>query len=112
MGGAVLGLIGEGRGHDERDAAHAGAHKSANSIAGSTGSTHRSIAGLDLVVTLDDATGAIYSAIFVAEEGTMSSFLGLFETIAEQGLFRAFYTDRGSHYFFTPKAGGKSLPRC
>lgn len=75
------------------------------------GSTHRWIAGLDhdldLVVTLDDATGAIYSAILLAEEGTMSSFLGLFETIAEQGLFRAFYTDRGSHYFFTPKAGGQ-----
>jgi len=75
------------------------------------GSTHRWIAGLDhdldLVVTLDDATGAIYSAILLAEEGTMSSFLGLFETIAERGLFRAFYTDRGSHYFFTPKAGGK-----
>jgi transposase len=75
------------------------------------GSTHRWIAGLDhdldLVVTLDDATGAIYSAILLAEEGTMSSFLGLCETIAEQGLFRAFYTDRGSHYFHTPKAGGK-----
>lgn len=75
------------------------------------GSTHRWIAGLghdlDLVVTLDDATGAICSAILVAEEGTMSSFQGLFETIAERGLFRAFYTDRGSHYFFTPKAGGK-----
>jgi len=75
------------------------------------GSTHRWIAGLghdlDLVVTLDDATGAIYSAILVEEEGTMSSFRGLFETIAENGLFRAFYTDRGSHYFFTPKAGGK-----
>jgi hypothetical protein len=75
------------------------------------GSTHRWLAGidhdLDLVVTLDDATGAIYSAILVTQEGTMSSFLGLFETIAENGLFRAFYTDRGSHYFFTPKAGGK-----
>jgi hypothetical protein len=75
------------------------------------GSTHRWIAGLDrdldLVVTLDDATGAIYSAILVAEEGTMSSFQGLYETIAENGLFRAFYTDRGSHYFFTPNAGGK-----
>ena len=75
------------------------------------GSTHRWIGGLDhdldLIVTLDDATGAIYSAILVEEEGTMSSFLGLLETIAENGLFRAFYTDRGSHYFFTPKAGGK-----
>ena len=29
----------------------------------------------------------------------MSSFLGLAETIAEHGLFRSFYTDRGSHYF-------------
>jgi transposase len=75
------------------------------------GSTHRWIAGLghdlDLVVTLDDATGAICSAIMVEEEGTMSSFQGLYETIAENGLFRAFYTDRGSHYFFTPKTGGK-----
>ncbi len=75
------------------------------------GSTHHWIGALDrdldLVVTLDDATGAIYSAILVEEEGTASSFQGLFETIAERGLFRAFYTDRGSHYFYTPKAGGK-----
>ena len=75
------------------------------------GSTHRWIAALqrdlDLVVTLDDATGEIYSAILVEQEGTLSSFLGLAETIAEHGLFSAFYTDRGSHYFFTPKGGGK-----
>jgi len=75
------------------------------------GSTHRWIGALghelDLVVTLDDATGAIYSALLVAQEGTMSSFLGLRETIAAQGLFGALYTDRGSHYFLTPKAGGK-----
>ena len=75
------------------------------------GSTHRWIGALDhdldLIVTLDDATGAIYSAILVEEEGTASSFLGLVETIAAHGLFRAFYTDRGSHYFHTPKAGGK-----
>ena len=74
-------------------------------------STHRWIGALDhdvdLVVTLDDATGALYSALLVAEEGTMSSFLGLRETIAAQGLFGALYTDRGSHYFLTPKAGGK-----
>jgi hypothetical protein len=75
------------------------------------GSTHRWIAALgrdlDLVVTLDDATGEIYSAILVEQEGTLSSFLGLAETIAEHGLFSAFYTDRGSHYFVTPKGGGK-----
>ena len=75
------------------------------------GSTHRWIAGADrdhdLIVTLDDATGTIYSAFLVEEEGTMSSFRGLHETIAAKGLFSAFYTDRGSHYFHTPKAGGK-----
>ena len=27
--------------------------------------------------------------------------------IAARGLFSSFYTDRGSHYFFTPEAGGK-----
>ena len=75
------------------------------------GSTHRWIAALgrdlDLVVTLDDATGEIASALLVEQEGTMSSFLGLAETIGAKGLFGAFYTDRGSHYFLTPKAGGK-----
>jgi hypothetical protein len=75
------------------------------------GSTHRWLPGLgrdlDLVITLDDATSELYSAILLDEEGTASSFLGLHETIAAKGLFRAFYTDRGSHYFFTPKGGGK-----
>ena len=74
------------------------------------GSTHRWIAALDrdfdLIVTLDDATGRILSAFLVEEEGTMSSLQGLAETIARFGLFGAFYTDRGSHYFHTPKAGG------
>jgi transposase len=64
-------------------------------------------APLDLVVTMDDATSALYSAILVEEEGTMSSFLSLAETIAAQGLFCSLYTDRGSHYFETPEAGGK-----
>ena len=75
------------------------------------GSTHRWIAalghGIDLIVTMDDATGWIYSAFFIGEEGTMSSFLGLKETIEAHGLFGSFYTDRGSHYFHTPEAGGK-----
>jgi len=74
------------------------------------GSTYRWIPALDrdldLVVVPDDATGAIYSAILVEQEGTASSFLGLAETIAKKGLFRALYTDRGSHYFHTPKAKG------
>jgi hypothetical protein len=69
------------------------------------GSTHHWIAGLgrkvDLIVTLDDATGEIYSAFFVEQEGTMSSFLGLAETIGRHGLFGALYTDRAAQYFIT-----------
>ena len=61
---------------------------------------------LDLVVTMDDATSEIYSAFLVEEEGTMSSFVGLIETIGGKGLFCSLYTDRGSHYFHTPQAGG------
>ena len=41
----------------------------------------------------------------VEEEGTQSSFRGLAEVIARHGLFCELYTDRGSHYFHTPKAG-------
>jgi hypothetical protein len=75
------------------------------------GSKHRWIVALerdlDLVVTLDDATGEIYSALLVEEEGTISSFLGLAETIGRHGLFGALYTDRGGHYFITPKGESK-----
>lgn len=73
------------------------------------GSRHEWLEGQrhDLIVTLDDATGAIYSALLVAEEGTMSSFLGVAEVIAEHGLFNSLYTDRGSHYWHTENAGGK-----
>jgi transposase len=60
---------------------------------------------VDLVVTLDDATSAILSAFLVEEEGTASSFRGLREVIEAHGLFCSLYTDRGSHYFYTPKAG-------
>ncbi len=72
-------------------------------------SQHTWLAGRqdDLVVTLDDATSAIYSAFLVDEEGTASSLRGLREVIGRHGLFCALYTDRGSHYFYTPKAGEK-----
>jgi hypothetical protein len=74
------------------------------------GSTHAWLAGrppLDLIVTMDDAHNEVYSAFLVEEEGTVSSFLGLAEVIGRHGLFCALYTDRGSHYFVTPKAGGE-----
>jgi len=60
---------------------------------------------LDLIVTMDDATSTIYSAFLVEEEGTASSFRGLLETMVAKGLPSSLYTDRGSHYFYTPKAG-------
>jgi hypothetical protein len=73
------------------------------------GSTHQWIAGVywDLIVTMDDATAEHLSMFFVAEEGSASSFHGLGQTIAAKGLFATLYTDRGSHYFLTPEAGGK-----
>lgn len=61
---------------------------------------------LDLIVTMDDATSTIYSAFLVEEEGTASSFRGLLETFTTHGLPSSLYTDRGSHYFYTPHADG------
>lgn len=73
------------------------------------GSTHEWVSGQkwDLIVTMDDAPNVHYSMCFVAEEGTLSSFLGISEVIAAYGLFSSFYSDRGSHYWHTPTAGGR-----
>jgi hypothetical protein len=73
------------------------------------GSRHAWLVGQqhDLIVTLDDATGAIYSAFLVDEEDTMSSLVGVAEVITRHGLFNSLYTDRGSHYWHTAHAGGK-----
>jgi transposase len=79
------------------------------------GSRHEWLNGqpaLDLIVTLDDATGEIYSAFLVAEEGTHSTLRALREVISPHGLPCSLYTDRGSHYFVTPKAGEKPDPRA
>jgi transposase len=73
------------------------------------GSPHAWLKGrpaLDLIITMDDATSELYSAFLVEEEGTMSSLRGLIEVIERHGLFMELYTDRGSHYFVTPEAGG------
>ena len=72
------------------------------------GSQHRWLTGqapLDLIVTMDDATSTIYSAFLVEEEGTASTFCGLLEVFVAHGLPCSLYTDRGSHYFYTDKAG-------
>jgi hypothetical protein len=56
---------------------------------------------------MDDATGAIYSAFLTEEEGTASTFRALKEVFSQHGLPMSLYTDRGGHYFHTPKAGGE-----
>ena len=73
------------------------------------GSTHEWVSGQkwDLISTMDDATNEHYSLFFCDEEGTTSSFQGIKEVIEKRGLFCSFYSDRGSHYWHTPAAGGK-----
>jgi len=61
----------------------------------------------DLLVILDDATSEIYYAQLVEEESTRTVMAGLREVIETRGLFCALYSDRGSHFFVTPKAGEK-----
>jgi transposase len=61
----------------------------------------------DLIVILDDATSTIYYAQLVEEESTLTVMMGLREVIETQGVFCALYSDRGSHFFYTPTAGGK-----
>jgi transposase len=61
----------------------------------------------DLIVILDDATSEIYYAQLVEEESTATVMAGLQEVIERKGLFCALYSDRGSHFWLTPKEGGK-----
>jgi hypothetical protein len=56
---------------------------------------------------IEERTVANDNTIAWEEEGTASTFQALGEVIGEHGLFCALYTDRGSHYFYTPKAGEK-----
>ena len=73
------------------------------------GSTHEWVPNQkwDLIVTMDDATSEHYSMFFVDEEGTHSSLQGVKDLIEQCGLFCTFYSDRGTHYWHTPEAGGK-----
>ena len=64
----------------------------------------------DLIVILDDASSEIYYAQLVEEESTATVMAGLREVIEHKGLFCALYSDRGSHFWLTPKVGGKVDP--
>jgi transposase len=64
----------------------------------------------DLITILDDATSEIYYAQLVDEEGTRTLMPAVREVIEKEGVFCALYSDRASHFFVTPKAGGKVDP--
>jgi hypothetical protein len=58
---------------------------------------------------MDDATGAIYSAFLIEEEGTASTFRALKEVFSKHGLPMSLYTDRGARITFTrPKPAARS----
>jgi transposase len=58
-----------------------------------------------LLVILDDATSQIYYAQLVEAESTTTVMRALREVIEKHGRFCALYSDRASHFFYTPKAG-------
>jgi hypothetical protein len=59
----------------------------------------------------DDATSELYYAAFVGEESTMTVMAALEEVVGTRGVFCALYTDRASHFVWTPKAGEAFDPR-
>jgi transposase len=61
----------------------------------------------DLIVILDDATTEIYYAQLVKEESTSTVMVALRSVIEREGLFCTLYSDRGAHFWYTPKSGGK-----
>ena len=61
----------------------------------------------DLIVVLDDATNDVYYAKLVVEEDTRECMLAWRQVIQTKGIFCAAYSDRASHFFHTPGAGGK-----
>jgi transposase len=65
----------------------------------------------DLIEVLDDATNETYYAQLVEEESTRTVMAALKAVIAQKGRFCALYSDRASHFFETPKAGGPVDPR-
>jgi len=65
----------------------------------------------DLIEVLDDATNETYYAQLVEEESTRTVMAALKEVIARKGRFCSLYSDRASHFFATPKAGGPVDPQ-
>ena len=71
-------------------------------------SSHRWLGGEqrhDLLVVLDDATSEIYYAQLVEQESTATALAALRQVVEQRGIFCALYSDRGSHFWLTPKEG-------
>jgi hypothetical protein len=61
---------------------------------------------MELIVTMDDATREICPVFLMEEEGIVTTFRVLTGVFDAHGLPLSLDTDRGSHYFRTPDAGG------
>jgi hypothetical protein len=61
----------------------------------------------DLIVILDNATSDIYYAQLAPDESTFTVMAALRAAIEQKGLFCSLYSDRGAHFWLTPKSGGK-----
>jgi transposase len=80
------------------------------------GSTHRWLPGRDgekqdLLVVMDDADNAIYDMFLVEEEGTIPVMESLRRVVEEKGIFCSLYTDRASHFVYTPRGGKPDFSR-
>jgi transposase len=64
----------------------------------------------DLIEVLDDATSETYYAQLVEQESTRTVMAALKEVVEKKGRFCALYSDRASHFFETPRAGGAVDP--
>lgn len=75
------------------------------------GSTHAWLGSdhgrFDLVTVMDDATSEIYYARFVDQESTESVMAALRSVVESQGVFCSLYSDRASHFVFTPTGATK-----
>ncbi|HSR52905.1 MAG TPA: helix-turn-helix domain-containing protein [Acidobacteriota bacterium] len=77
------------------------------------GSSHRWIPALkrnwDMIVVFDDATSEVYDARLVEEESTATVMASLKQVIQQRGIFCALYSDRASHFVYTPKRGNPRI---
>jgi len=60
-----------------------------------------------LIVVLEGATREICYAQLMEEESTETVMAGLREVVEQRGIFFSLYSDRASHFWLTPKAGGR-----